>query len=238
MKMNNIEIRDVPYGPAGFGHEICVRDEAGDWVRILMSDDEAEAVAKHLAKMVNVHRGGGLCDEVGFVYWRTDHPAVREACGETLILSHKTGGKFLTSADEAFSLGDELDFEYHDWDNICAWAFLPAPLKRKPMLCYPEKPKGNFSYIPEDEINYYAPFSVDRQIGGRRYRVRYYAALGDMPGHFQLRVTVHEFTGRESEPVRISEPFKVPRWAYKADTAEYFIYRARGEIADQYGPVE
>lgn len=131
MKMNNIEIRDVPYGPAGFGHEICVRDEAGDWVRILMSDDEAEAVAKHLAKMVNVHRGGGLCDEVGFVYWRQDAPDP-DAQDEVLIC---------VAGDEKYephvrtNIVTEIcgprgwvgTFEDYGLSDLTAWAEFPEP---------------------------------------------------------------------------------------------------------------
>lgn len=122
--------------------EICIpiRSGEGQTLHISMNLDEAERTAKWIAASVHKVRHGWAPDEVGFVYWRRDTPDPMDLPNDDQLVSvlGKRIGYVVT--DTVTDTPDGAAFENYGYDEIAAWAEMPAPSAiRRPM------------WTPEDE---------------------------------------------------------------------------------------
>lgn len=110
---------------------INLTDDSGMPVRIVMSLEEAERLAKSIAKSIHLHRTGKVCDDVGFVYWRKDEPdPVRN---DALLISvagnddHDAYVGIDTVNEYPGPHGWFIAFENHDLSDLNGWAKFPEP---------------------------------------------------------------------------------------------------------------
>lgn len=123
---------------------IPIKSDDGVDLKIGMSLDEADRMAKWISAAVHKVRHGWAPDEVGFVYWRRDTPNPEECsdAGQLVSVIGKSCGYVVP--DQVVEVPDghgfSAAFEDHDYGEITAWAEMPAPSAiRRPM------------WTPEDE---------------------------------------------------------------------------------------
>lgn len=123
---------------------IPIKSDDGVDLKIGMSLDEADRMAKWIAAAVHKARHGWTPDEVGFVYWRRDTPDPMDLPNDEQLVSviGKSCGYVVPDqvVDVPDGHGFSAAFEDHDFGEITAWAEMPAPSAiRRPM------------WTPEDE---------------------------------------------------------------------------------------
>lgn len=123
---------------------IPIKSDDGVDLKIGMSLDEADRMAKWIAAAVHKARHGWTPDEVGFVYWRRDTPDPMDLPNDEQLVSviGKSCGYVVPDqvVDVPDGHGFSAAFEDHDYGEITAWAEMPAPTEiRRPM------------WTPEDE---------------------------------------------------------------------------------------
>ncbi len=123
---------------------IPIKSDDGVDLKIGMSLDEADRMAKWIAAAVHKARHGWTPDEVGFVYWRRDTPDPMDLPNDEQLVSVIGKSCGYVVPDQVVEVPDghgfSAAFEDHDYGEITAWAEMPAPSAiRRPM------------WTPEDE---------------------------------------------------------------------------------------
>ena len=113
---------------------IPIKSDDGVDLKIGMSLDEADRMAKWIAAAVHKVRHGWAPDEVGFVFWNTTG-SLPEKEGAFLV-SYKLDGRYqkiVTTDEFGFDFptregGYVNDFEETHPNELCGWAEFPAPV--------------------------------------------------------------------------------------------------------------
>lgn len=123
---------------------IPIKSDDGVDLKIGMSLDEADRMAKWIAAAAHKLRTGETCSDVGFVYWRRDTPDPMDLPNDEQLVSVIGKSCGYVVPDQVVEVPDghgfSAAFEDHDYGEITAWAEMPAPSAiRRPM------------WTPEDE---------------------------------------------------------------------------------------
>lgn len=110
---------------------IPIKSDDGVDLKIGMSLDEADRMAKWIAAAVHKARTGESCDDVGFVYWRQDTPDPMEHDLLLISVAEDDDNEGYVDTDNINEYngprGWFVAFENHNLSELNAWAEMPAP---------------------------------------------------------------------------------------------------------------
>lgn len=104
---------------------IPIKDDGVD-LKIGMSLDEADRMAKWIAAAVHKARTGESCDDVGFVFWHAR--GLMPPFGGWYLVSIKTKAGYRNTDVDPYD-EDYEDFENYHADVLTGWAELPETTK-------------------------------------------------------------------------------------------------------------